>query len=300
MAVIKQTHVPGVEPLFRGKVRDIYDLGERLLLVATDRISAYDVVLPTVIPEKGAILTSITRFWLKHLNVRDHLVSTTAEELPEPFVEPARSWGPRFMVVEKLRMIPLECVVRGYIAGSGWKEYHNSGTVCGIGLPAGLKECAELDHPLFTPSTKAADGHDENITKKQAEGSLGEELVSELERRSVALYERARLYAMERGVILADTKFEFGQPQGESTPVLADEVLTPDSSRYWPADQYQPGKPQLSYDKQYVRDFLQSVGWRGDGAPPALPQEVVQGTVERYREIYRRLTGQEWNGTDPS
>ncbi len=296
MTMLMRSMVPGVEPLFRGKVRDIYDLGDRLLLVATDRISAYDQVLPQAIPHKGALITSLTRFWLDCPDAESHFISTDPADLPEPFAEAARSWGPRFMLVEKLEMVPVECVVRGYLAGSGWREYQRSGTVCEIGLPVALKECAELEHPLFTPSTKAKDGHDENISRELAGERVGRVLLEELERRSVELYERARVHARERGVILADTKFEFGLRVPGSQPVLADEVLTPDSSRYWPLEGYQPGTPQASFDKQYVRDYLKSVGWSGDGAPPNLPPEIVAGTVERYQEIYRRLTGVEWKG----
>ena len=298
MPVIERTEVPGIEPSHRGKVRDIYDLGDRLLIVATDRISAFDVVLPDAIPDRGAILTSLTRFWLELLDVRNHLISTRPEDLPEPFDEAARGWGPRFMLVHKLKMFPIECVVRGYLAGSGWKEYRESGTVSGIGLPVGLEECARFDHPLFTPSTKATEGHDENISKEKAAELVGTEQVEELERLSVQIFERGSEYARERGVILADTKFEFGTREGEPIPLLADEVLTPDSSRYWPADEYSPGRSQPSFDKQYVREYLQSVGWTGEGPPPRLPTEVIEGTRERYQKIFWRLTGREWDGTD--
>ena len=288
--------VPGVEPTQRGKVRDIYDLGDRLLLVASDRISAYDVVLPQPIPDKGSILTSITAFWLDLLGerVENHRVSCRAEDLPEPFAAAAQEWGPRFMLVEKLEMLPIECVVRGYLAGSGWKEYQQRGTVCGIGLSVGLEECAELEHPLFTPSTKATGGHDENITLEQAAELVGAELVPELERRSIEIYEFGRTFARERGLILADTKFEFGMRGGQPVPVLADEVLTPDSSRFWPSDCYAPGSSPPSFDKQYVRDYLQSVGW--DRRPPApdLPEGIVEGTRQRYEELYERLTSRRW------
>jgi phosphoribosylaminoimidazole-succinocarboxamide synthase len=296
LSVLVHAEVEGVEPSYRGKVRDIFDLGDRLLLVATDRISAFDVVLPDPIPERGAILTSITRFWFDTLGVRNHLISSRAEDLPEPFDRAAQGWGDRFMLVRKLEIVPVECIVRGFIAGSGWREYGASGTVCGIGLPTGLEECAELEHPLFTPSTKASEGHDENISKERAAEIAGQDLIDELERISVGLYERARTFARERGVILADTKFEFGLAAGDPVPILADEVLTPDSSRYWPADRYAPGQSQPSFDKEYVREYLRSQGYTGEGPPPSLPEEVIQGTRDRYAEIYRRLTGEEWKG----
>jgi phosphoribosylaminoimidazole-succinocarboxamide synthase len=288
--------VPGIPPAYSGKVRDIYDLGDALLMVATDRISAFDVVLPQPIPDKGAILTQLTRFWLEHLprTIEHHMLSTDAADLPEPFAEAARGWGPRFMKVKKLAMVPIECVVRGYLAGSGWKEYSERGTVCGIGLPKGLLESSRLDDPIFTPATKATEGHDVNISAEEASRLVGAPLVRDLERRAVEIFEFGREWARERGLILADTKLEFGREGGRGAPVLADEVLTADSSRYWPADRYRPGGSPPSFDKQYVRDFLTAKGWRGDGPPPALPAEVVEGTAERYRELYRRITGTAW------
>ncbi len=296
MPSIPKTRVPGVEPVYSGKVRDIYDLGDRLLLVATDRVSAYDVVLPQPVPEKGEILTSISDFWFTKLGdrVANHVISTSASDLPEPFAAVAETWGPRFVLVKKLQMLPIECVVRGYLVGSGWKEYCAQGTVCGIELPAGLEEAAELETPIFTPSTKVDDGHDENISKEQAAEIVGQEMIDTLERLSLEIYTFGRAYARERGVILADTKFEFGLEAGSTTPVLADEVLTPDSSRYWPMDEYKTGGSPPSFDKQFVRDYLSNNGWRGDGPPPDLPSDVIEGTVARYREIYQRLTGQEW------
>ena len=288
--------VPGVEPDYRGKVRDLYDLGEQWLIVATDRVSAYDVILPQPIPEKGAILTSISRFWFDRFADRfpHHLISTDAADLPEPFRAAAERWGPRIMLCEKLEMIPVECVARGYLAGSGWKEYQRQGTVCGISLPPGLAESEVLETPIFTPATKATEGHDINISAAEAGDRIGTELVAELERRTLAIYSEAREFAASKGVILADTKFEFGMRAGEPVPILADEVLTPDSSRYWPTDEYSTGGSPPSFDKQYVRNFLVSQGWSGDGPPPNLPEEVIGGTVARYREIYHRITGQEW------
>jgi len=290
--------VSGIEPLFSGKVRDIYDLGDALLLVATDRISAYDVVLPQAIPDKGAILTALTAFWFEQLpdSIEHHLISIDAADLPEPFQLAAREWGPRFMKVKKLEMIPIECVIRGYLVGSGWKEYQELGTVCGIGLPTGLEEASRLEHSIFTPSTKATEGHDVNISAAEAAQQVGEDLVRDLERRSIQIFEFGREWARERGLILADTKFEFGRLGSTGVPILADEVLTADSSRYWPADSYSPGGSPPSFDKQYVRDFLSENGWRGDGPPPDLPANVVEGTAERYRELYRRITGELWTG----
>ena len=290
--------IPGIDPLYSGKVRDIYDLGDSLLLVATDRISAYDVVLPQAIPEKGAILTQLTKFWFEQLpdSIEHHMISTDAADLPEPFEEAARNWGPRFMKVKKLEMVPIECVVRGYLVGSGWKEYQEQGTVCGIGLPTGLEEASRLEHPIFTPATKAVEGHDENISAEVAGSMVGDDLVRDLEQRSIEVFEFGREWARERGLILADTKFEFGRIGGSGTPVLADEVLTADSSRYWPADSYRPGGSPPSFDKQYVRDFLSESGWRGDGAPPELPDQVVEGTSARYQELYHRITGEAWSG----
>mgnify|MGYP002638801761 CR=1 FL=1 len=292
-------HIPGIEPVYSGKVRDIYDLGDALLLVATDRISAYDVVLPQAIPDKGAILTQLTKFWFEQLptSIEHHMLSTDAADLPGPFQAAARSWGPRFMKVKKLSMVPIECVVRGYLVGSGWKEYQDRGTVCGIGLPTGLEEAARLDHPIFTPATKAEVGdHDENISSEAAGGLVGDDLVRDLEQRSIQVFEFGREWARERGLILADTKFEFGRVGGTGTPILADEVLTADSSRYWPADLYRPGGSPPSFDKQYVRDFLSSSGWSGAGSPPDLPPAVIDGTSQRYQELYHRITGESWSG----
>ncbi len=299
MAVLERTKVPGVEPLFRGKVRDIYDLGERLLLVATDRISAFDVILEEPIPEKGAILTAISAHWFELLRARGiatHFVAMRADDLPPPFRAAALAWGPRIMVVEKLRMIPIECVARGYLAGSGLKEYRERGSVCGIPLGPGLVEGSELPVPIFTPATKETTGHDVNISFEEACARAGRPLMESLRRSTLEIYAFAREYARERGVILADTKFEFGLGLRSAQPVLADEVLTPDSSRYWPLADYRPGAAQPSYDKQFVRDFLTGCGWNLRPPPPSLPAEVIAGTAARYREIHRRLTGRAWNG----
>lgn len=299
MTALERSTVPGIEPAYRGKVRDIYDLGSQLLLVATDRISAYDVILPQPIPEKGAILTSISAFWFDHFgaSVENHRISVDAADLPEPYRTAAQEWGPRFMLTEKLEMFPVECVVRGYLAGSGWKDYQRDGVVSGVRLPEGLAQCEELADPIFTPSTKAESGHDEPISKARAADLVGHEVIDELERLSLLVYSQARAFARDRGVILADTKFEFGHRPGVEAPILADEVLTPDSSRYWPVDGYEAGHDQPSFDKQYVRNFLTSIGWQGDGPAPDLPNEVIAGTLSRYTEIYRRITGREWKSS---
>lgn len=282
--------VPGVRPAYSGKVRDLYDLGDRLLIVATDRISAYDSVLPTGIPGKGWILTQLSSFWFKTLAgiSKHHLLSTSASEFPPPFTGRAELDG-RSMLVVKTRRIDFECVVRGYLAGSGWREYRESGRVCGIALPPGLEQSDRLPEPIFTPATKAATGHDENVPLSALESALGSPLAHGLKRRSLALYTAAAEHAAARGLLLADTKFEFGL-LGEEI-LLIDEVLTPDSSRFWDRATYVAGGPQEAFDKQYVRDYLDSIGW--DHAPPAppLPPAVVAGTRQRYLEAFERLTG---------
>ncbi len=289
---ISEISVPGVQPVARGKVREIFEVGEDLLLVATDRISAFDVILPRPIPGKGIILTQLTRFWLENLaGGPEQLLSTDADQLPEPFRTAASAWGPRFMLVKRLAMFPVECVVRGYLVGSGWLDYQRTGRVCGIALPPGLEQASALPEPIFTPAAKASEGHDENITAAEAARRVGRERLEELRARSLELYERGRAWAADRGIILADTKFEFGC-EGQGGPaILADEVLTPDSSRYWPESDYRVGISPPSFDKQYVRDYLKSQGWQGEGAPPDLPGEVVEKTAEKYAEIYARLTG---------
>lgn len=275
-----------------GKVRDIFDLGDRLLLVATDRLSAFDVVLPDPIPFKGQVLTQLSLFWLEFLAdlVPNHLLSADVTDLPEEFVPYADELRGRFMLVRKARVHPAECIVRGYLAGSGLKEYQRSGTVCGIPLPAGLVEASRLPEPLFTPSTKAAVGdHDENITFEQLEALVGPGTARELRDLSIRIYERARDHAAGRGVIIADTKFEFGLIDGRTA--LIDEVLTPDSSRFWPADGYEPGHPQPSFDKQYVRDWLEESGWDKKPPAPRLPREVIEATSQKYIQAYELITG---------
>jgi len=282
-----------LDHLASGKVRELYDAGEgRLLLVASDRISAFDVVLPTPIPDKGRVLTALSLHWfaLTADIVRNHVISARLGEFPEG----ARDAGlaGRALLVRRLEMLPLECVVRGYLAGSGWKDYGRTGAVCGIPLPAGLREADRLPRTLFTPSTKATSGHDENITAEQGIELVGEQRYREVERASIALYERAATSALERGIILADTKFEFGI-DSDGSLVVGDEVLTPDSSRFWPADRYEPGGPQPSFDKQFVRDYLEQIRWNKRPPVPSLPPEVIANTRDRYLEAYRRLTGRE-------
>ena len=276
----------------RGKVRDIYEAGDdHLVMVTSDRISAFDVVLPDPIPDKGRVLTGLSLFWFDRTAdiVPNHLVTADVREMPAPFSDHAELAG-RTMHVRKAEMIPVECVARGYLAGSGWKEYRADGTVCGIPLPEGLVESAELPEPIFTPATKAQTGHDENISLERAGEIVGEGLARKLEELTLTLYLFARDYARERGIILADTKFEFGFVDAEVT--LCDEVLTPDSSRFWPADEYASGGSPPSFDKQFVRDWLDDSGWDHEPPPPNLPETVVEQTASRYREAYERLTGE--------
>ena len=280
-----------LEHLASGKVREIYDAGDgRLLLVASDRISAFDVILPTPIPDKGRVLTALSLHWFALTGdiVRNHVISARLEDFPEGARDPELAG--RTLLVRRLEMLPIECVVRGYLAGSGWKEYGRSRSVCGIPLPEGLREADKLPQTLFTPSTKATEGHDENITPAQGMELIGEQRYREVERASIALYERAAAAALERGIILADTKFEFGI-DSDGTLVVGDEVLTPDSSRFWPADTYAPGSSPASFDKQYVRDWLETQDWDKTAPGPELPDEVRDGTAARYREAYERLAG---------
>jgi phosphoribosylaminoimidazole-succinocarboxamide synthase len=275
----------------RGKVRDIFDAGPDLLMVATDRISAFDVVLPQPIPGKGQVLTGLSLHWFErtgHL-VSNHLISAEVATFPEPFSRMSELAG-RAMLVRRAEVVPIECVARGYLSGSGWKEYRETGRVCGLGLPSGLVESSRLPEPIFTPATKAATGHDENISLDEMAGRVGRGLAERLKELTLSLYGFAAARALERGIILADTKFEFGFAGGEL--ILIDEALTPDSSRFWPADGYEPGHGQPSFDKQYVRDWLDASGWDHEPPPPDLPAQVIRQTVERYREAYERITGQ--------
>ena len=285
-----QSQVPGY-PCRRGKVRDIYDLGDRLVIVATDRISAFDWVLPTGIPDKGRVLTGLTRFWLGFLGVPNHLLSTDVAEMAPAFAAQKSRLEGRTMLVRKTRVVPVECVVRGYLAGSGWREYRKSRSVCGVPLPAGLAESQQLPEPIFTPATKEDQGHDINISFEETARITGRPLAEEARRLSLDTYRRGAEYARERGVLIADTKFEWGQPPDGSL-ILIDEVLTPDSSRFWPLDQYRPGGSPPSFDKQFVRDWLETTGWDKNSPPPELPAEVVAKTREKYLEAYERLTGE--------
>jgi phosphoribosylaminoimidazole-succinocarboxamide synthase len=279
----------------RGKVRDIYDVGqERLLLVATDRISAFDVVLPNPIPDKGRVLNGLTLFWLDRTEdlIGNHLISPDLREFPEPFRSEPVLAG-RSMLAIKAEVILVECVARGYLTGSGLRQYRAEGHVCGVPLPPGLDEASKLPEPIFTPTTKAAEGHDLPLTFEETVGRLGRGLAEKLREITLALYERGSAVAAERGIIVADTKFEFGFAGGEL--ILIDEVLTPDSSRFWPAEGYEPGRVQASFDKQFVRDWLDAVGWDHEPPPPELPGDVVDGTAARYREAYERITGEPWD-----
>ncbi|HOF40223.1 MAG TPA: phosphoribosylaminoimidazolesuccinocarboxamide synthase [Candidatus Hydrogenedentes bacterium] len=288
-----ETQLPGIEPVARGKVRDIYDAGDALLIVATDRLSAFDWVNPVGIPDKGKILTQISLYWFDATRdlCRNHLISSDIRDFPREFQGYPDQLEGRSMLVHKCTMFPVEFVVRGYLSGSGWKEYREHGTVCGIPLPKGLKESEKLDAPLFTPATKASSGHDINISPQEAAEIIGADWARAASDAALALYTRARDMAASKGLILCDTKFEFGLYEGAL--MLADEVLTPDSSRYWPASDYQPGRGQPSYDKQYVRDWLETTGWDKNSPPPALPADVVAKTREKYVEAYRRLTGRD-------
>ncbi len=276
----------------RGKVRDTYDLGDRLFMVASDRISTYDSVHPTPIPDKGRVLTQLSLFWFDKLSgiVDNHLISADVADFPDEAKAKSSDYAGRSMVVTKSKVIPLECVVRGYLSGSGWKSYQRDGTVCDITLPAGLVESDKLPEPLFTPSTKAETGHDENIGYGEAEELVGADVAAKLKDYSLALYQTAADYAAKKGIIIADTKFEFGY-DNEGAIILVDEVLTPDSSRFWPAESYEPGRSQPSFDKQYVRDYATKSGWDKEPPAPKLPSDVVAGTTARYREAHEKITG---------
>jgi len=288
---VLQLDLPGIKKLRSGKVREIFDLGDRLLLVATDRISAFDVIMPNGIPRKGAVLTQISHFWFEKFAalVPNHLLAKASDPLPANLQPFTPQLAQRSMIVKKAKPLAIECIVRGYLSGSGWKEYKQSKTVCGIALPAGLTESAELPEPIFTPSTKAEAGHDENISFDEAKKIVGDDLASQARDLSLKIYRAGRDYARQRGIIIADTKFEFGLTDGKL--ILIDEVMTPDSSRFWPADQYQPGKGQPSFDKQFVRDYLETLDWNKTPPGPTLPADVVSKTTAKYLDAYERLTG---------
>ena len=291
MKVLSETHFAGLIPSARGKVRDIYDLGDKLLIVATDRLSAFDVILPTPIPDKGRVLTQLSLFWFNLLRgvIPNHVISAT--DFPAPFDRFKEDLAGRAMVVRKTKPLPIECVVRGYVSGSGWKDYRVTGKICDIPLPTNLVESDRLPEPIFTPATKAVSGHDENISFEQASKMIGEELAVKVREVSLEIYRRAAAYAEPRGIIVADTKFEFGLLNDEL--IWIDEALTPDSSRFWPAAHYSPGGPQPSFDKQFVRDYLERMRWPKTPPGPELPPEVVSATRDKYREAYRILTRRE-------
>jgi phosphoribosylaminoimidazole-succinocarboxamide synthase len=291
--VILETDLPGVTRVGRGKVRDIYSVDERLVIVATDRISAFDYILATGIPDKGKVLTQLSIFWFDFLRelTPTHFLSANVDEYPAPLPDFRDQLAGRSMLVKRAEMVQIECVARGYISGSGWKEYREQGTVCGIRLPAGLKESDKLPEPIFTPATKAQSGHDENVSFEHVVSLIGEDLARRLRDLTLNIYHRAAQYAETKGIIIADTKFEFGFVGGEL--VLGDEVLTPDSSRFWPAETYKPGGAQYSFDKQFVRDYLESIQWNKQAPAPSLPNDVVERTLHKYLEAFRRLTGRE-------
>ena len=289
---ILQTSLPF--PVRRGKVRDVYEIGDNLLIVSTDRISAFDVVMPNPIPGKGKVLTAMSLFWFEMFQgkIEHHVIASEVADYPSVLRPYKDQLEGRSMLVKKAKVVPIECIARGYLAGSGWKEYQKSRTVCGIALPAGLRQCDKLPKPLFTPSTKAEQGHDENISPGQAGKIVGADIARQLEENTLLLYMTAADYAVGRGVIIADTKFEFGLVD-DGRMILIDEVLTPDSSRFWQADAYAPGQDQPSFDKQFVRNYLESLAWDKTPPAPALPADVIEGTQKRYLEAYRKLTGKE-------
>jgi len=294
-SVVLETQLDGLTLSRRGKVRDVYDLGSHLLIVATDRISAFDYILGSGIPDKGKVLTQLSAFWFDHVGdlVPHHVVAVDVDQFPavcRPHRDVLRG---RSMLVRKTDPLPVECVARGYISGSGWKDYTTTGAVCGITLPAGLRESDRLPEALFTPATKAESGHDENISEQQAGEIVGRDLIKRLRELTLAIYARGVDHAATCGIVIADTKFEFGLLPGSGELILIDEVLTPDSSRFWPQDQYAPGKGQASFDKQFVRDYLEQIGWNKQPPVPSLPAEVVTRTRDKYLEAYRRLTGRQ-------
>ena len=287
-----QTRLNGLAPHRQGKVRDLYDLDDRLLMIATDRISAFDYVLGSGIPDKGKVLTQLSAFWFDQTRgiVPNHLITTSVGDYPARWRADAAMLEGRSMLVRKTNPVPIECVARGYLSGSGWKDYAATGTVCGVALPAGLRESDRLPQPIFTPATKATSGHDVNISEAEAGRIVGETLIATLRALTLALYAFGTAHAESRGIILADTKFEFGLAD-DGAVMLIDEVMTPDSSRYWPKDQYKPGGPQPSFDKQYVRDYLEQIRWNKQPPVPSLPDDVVKRTRDKYLEAFRRLTG---------
>jgi len=295
MGIVLQTNIGPAAPA-RGKVRDIYDLGDKLLIVASDRISAFDVVMANGIPYKGVVLTQISKFWFDFLSgeVRHHVITDDVSKFPAPFCDHADQLAGRSMLVRKVEVLPIECVVRGYLAGSGWKEYQTSQSVCGVRLPAGLRQCDKLPEPIFTPATKAERGlHDENVSFERAAEAIGRDRAEYIRDRSIEIFKKAGRYAETRGIILADTKFEWGLAK-DGAIILIDEVLTPDSSRFWPADKYAPGRDQDSYDKQFVRNYLESINFNKSGPGVVLPDDIVRKTSAKYIEAYEQLTGRKF------
>jgi len=294
MVVVTETDLP-LKAFKRGKVRDVYETNDKLLLIVTDRISAFDFVLHEPIPNKGVCLTQISKFWFDYFKdlVPSHMISADVTDFPTEIQGNKDELNGRSMLVKRAKVFPIECIVRGYISGSAWKSYQKDGTVCGIKLPEGLKESDKLDAPLFTPSTKADSGHDINISFEKMKEMIGEEDAEKLRELSLKIYNEGAKYALERGIIIADTKFEFGKIGDQI--ILVDEALTPDSSRFWPADLYEPGKSQPSFDKQYVRDYLSSTDWDKNSSPPHLPDEIIQGTQQKYQEAYEKITGQKFS-----
>ncbi len=293
--LVFETNIEGAAFTKRGKVRDIYNAGDDLLIVATDRISAFDVILPSGIPEKGKILTQISAFWFKKMEdiIPNHLISTNVADLPHVFHSDMETLEGRIMLVKKAFPLPIECIVRGYITGSGWKDYRKTGSICGISLPENLCESDRLDEPIFTPSTKAEEGHDENIVFDEAVRLVGMDVAQKVRDISIAIYLRARQYAESRGILIADTKLEFGMFEDEL--ILIDEILTPDSSRFWPKDEYKPGQSQKSYDKQFVRDYLETLNWNKTPPGPVLPEEIIEKTNQKYRSVLKQLVGSDIN-----
>lgn len=289
--VVTKTEFPDIQLFSRGKVRDIYDFGDKLLIVATDRISAFDVVMPNAIPEKGKILTLLSKFWFDFVKdiVPNHLISVNVDDYPDVCRKYKEILDGRSMLVFKANPIPFECIVRGYLAGSAYEEYKKKGEICGIRLPSGLFESSRLDEPIFTPTTKSFFGHDQNVTFEEMKKELGEDLAEKIKEISLEVYKKAASYAEKRGIIIADTKMEFGLLEGKL--ILIDELLTPDSSRFWPLETYEPKKPQISFDKQFLRDYLKSIGWDMKPPAPQLPQEIIEKTRKRYLEAYERLLG---------
>jgi phosphoribosylaminoimidazole-succinocarboxamide synthase len=292
-SALMKTDLPGIKLHGRGKVRDIYDLGEHLLIIATDRLSAFDVVLPTPIPNKGKVLTQMSSFWFDHFkdSLPNHVVATNVAGYPKELHRFRDQLEGRSMLVKKAKVFPIECVARGFLTGSGLKDYNKTGQVCGIALPAGLRDSDRLPAPIFTPATKAETGHDENISEEQAAKIIGQDNIRQLKELTLSVYGRAVEFALKRGIIICDTKFEFGTIDGRIS--IVDEMLTPDSSRFWPADKYSPGKPQPSFDKQFVRDYLERINWNKQPPAPALPEEIVNATSAKYVEALRILTGRD-------